>query len=379
MANLYNEISYATFFRLILELKHLTALFLLQMKFTEILIHWYSKNKRILPWRENIDPYRVWLSEIILQQTRVEQGLPYFIKFTDNYPEVIDLAVASESEILKMWQGLGYYSRARNLHFTAKTVAEVYSGQFPRTFAELKKLKGVGDYTAAAIASICFNEPVPVVDGNVYRFLSRYFGIETPIDSTEGKKIFFSQAGSLIPEKNPGDFNQAMMEFGALICTPQNPDCTSCVFSETCFAFRNNKVAKFPVKKGKTKVLPLYLNYAHIQSVNGFYLQQRPANGVWGNMFEFPVLATEQPATKQQLNDFFDQLGLNLSDQTATSEPIKHLLTHKRIEARFHSFEPKKYQASENLHLVNEPKSLEKYALPKLIEQFVEKSIFNKS
>jgi A/G-specific adenine glycosylase len=379
MANLCNELSNATFFRLILELKHLTPVFVLQMKFTEILIHWYSKNKRILPWRENIDPYRVWLSEIILQQTRVEQGLPYFNTFINTYPTVMHLALASEPEVLKLWQGLGYYSRARNLHFAAKTVAQNYNGSFPNTFNELKKLKGVGDYTAAAIASICFNEAVPVVDGNVYRFLSRYFGIDTPIDSSAGKKMFFAQAASLVPTNNAGDFNQGMMEFGALVCTPQNPDCKNCVFAETCFALRYNKVSELPVKKGKTKVLPLYLNYAHIQSVSGFYLQQRPANGVWGNMYEFPVLATDQPATIQQLNEFFADLGLELSDHIATSEPVKHLLTHKRIEARFHSFEPKKYKPSENLHLVNEPKTLEKYALPKLIEQFVEKSIFNNS
>jgi len=379
MANLCNEFRNARYFRLILELKHLTALFVLQMKFTEILIHWYSKNKRILPWRENNDPFRVWLSEIILQQTRVEQGLPYFNKFTTAYPTVVDLAAASEPEVLKLWQGLGYYSRARNLHFTAKTVTEEHGGKFPNTFSELKKLKGVGDYTAAAIASICFDESVPVVDGNVYRFLSRYFGIDTPIDSSAGKKMFFAQAASLVPKTNAGDFNQAMMEFGALVCTPQNPDCHNCVFAETCFAFRKNKVSELPVKKGKTQVSPLYLNYAHIQSVAGFYLQQRPANGVWGNMYEFPVLATEQPATEKQLNEFFNGLGLTPSDQTATSEPVKHLLTHKRIEARFHSFEPKKYQPAKNLHLVNEPKTLEKYALPKLIEQFVEKSIFNNS
>lgn len=379
MTNLCNEMSSTTFFRLILELKHLTALFVLQMKFAEILMYWYSKNKRILPWRENIDPYRVWLSEIILQQTRVEQGLPYFNKFTTAYPTVVDLASATEAEVLKLWQGLGYYSRARNLHFTAKTVAKEYKGSFPNTFNELKKLKGVGDYTAAAIASICFDESVPVVDGNVYRFLSRYFGIDTPVDSTAGKKIFFAQAASLVPEKNAGDFNQGMMEYGALICTPRNPGCANCIFAETCFALRNDKVGELPVKKGQTLVTPLYLNYAHIQSLAGFYLQQRPTNGVWGNLFEFPVLTTEQPATKEQLHEFFNGLGLKLSDQTATSDPIKHLLTHKRIEARFHSFEPKQYQPSENLHLVNEPKSLDKYALPKLIEQFVEKSIFNNS
>src|SRR5690349_7153792 len=216
--------------------------------FSEKVVKWYEKNKRDLPWRETRDPYKIWLSEIILQQTRVSQGMPYYLRFIEKFPTVAALASASEQEVLRLWQGLGYYTRARNLHKCAKKVATDYKSVFPYSFDELKKLPGIGDYTAAAIASIAYQEPVAVVDGNVFRVLSRVFGIETEINSPKGKKDFTQLANELISKKHPEKHNQAMMEFGALYCTPKNPSCTDCVFSSQCFAFKKNLQLVLPVK-----------------------------------------------------------------------------------------------------------------------------------
>ena len=224
------------------------------MILSEKLIYWYLQNKRELPWRKTKDPYRVWLSEIMLQQTRVAQGLPYFLKFTKAFPTVFDLAKADESEVLKLWQGLGYYSRARNLHFTAKYIAEELNGMFPENYKGLLQLKGVGDYTASAIASICYDEPVAVVDGNVYRVLSRYFGIATPINSTKGIKEFKELAQTLIDASQPGVYNQAIMDFGALHCKPQNPLCNECPVSDSCVALAKNSIKELPVKERKIKI-----------------------------------------------------------------------------------------------------------------------------
>jgi A/G-specific adenine glycosylase len=301
--------------------------------------------------------------------------MPYFERFVTKFPTVFDLANASEEDVLKIWQGLGYYSRARNLHHTAKKVAFEMNGVFPKNFEGLKKLKGVGDYTAAAIASICYNEAVPVVDGNVFRFLSRVFGIETPIDSTLGKKLFYGQALALISKKDPGTFNQAMMEFGATVCTPQLPSCAECVFSEQCVALRTSRVNLLPVKAKTTKVKPWYIDYAFIKTPKGYYLKKRPETGIWANMFEFPAIAAEKPATEKELTDFFEKLNLTPESYQFKSLPVKHLLTHRRIEAHFHTFEISDYEATEELILVEEPGGLSKYALPKLIAEFVEKSM----
>jgi len=375
MANLWNDISPARTFRLTLELNHLRPLFALQMNFAHILNHWYSLNKRPLPWRNNTQPYRIWLSEVILQQTRVEQGLPYFERFIAEFPTVFDLAGASEEAVLKLWQGLGYYSRARNLHYTAKTVAYEMNGLFPQNFEELKKLKGVGDYTAAAIASICYSEAIPVVDGNVFRFLARVFGIDAPIDSVAGKKMFFAQALSLISKNDPGTFNQAMMEFGATVCTPQLPSCSTCVFAEQCVALRLSKVDQLPVKSKKTLVKPLYINYAFIKTPKGYFLKKRPETGIWANMFEFPNISAEKPASDEELTTFFEKLQLNPENYQSKSLPVKHLLTHRKIEACFHTFEISEYSATDDLVLVQDFNGLDEYALPKLIADFVENSI----
>ena len=222
--------------------------------FNLLITNWYRQNKRDLPWRLTTDPYKIWLSEIILQQTRVDQGLSYYLKFVKEFPTIQALANASEQQVLALWQGLGYYSRARNLHFTAKTISNELNGKFPNSFTSLKKLKGIGDYTAAAIASFSYNEITPVVDGNVYRVLSRVFNIATPIDSSQGKKLFYELAGELISKENPGEFNQSIMEFGALWCKPQNPKCEDCPLQENCLAFENDTVKLLPVKDKKIKI-----------------------------------------------------------------------------------------------------------------------------
>ena len=218
------------------------------LDFNYILLQWYAKNKRELPWRETKAPYNVWLSEIILQQTRVNQGLNYYLNFIKKYPTVRHLAAATEEDILKLWQGLGYYSRARNLHFAAKQIVNDFNGEFPNISSELKKLKGIGEYTSAAIASICFNEPIAVIDGNVYRVLARIFGIGTPIDSTEGIKSFRKLANSYVSNEHPGDYNQAIMDFGAMQCTPANPNCNECPFNNICEALHTNRIKELPVK-----------------------------------------------------------------------------------------------------------------------------------
>ena len=233
----------------------------MEIWFSSGLLIWYKKNKRELPWRNETDAYKIWLSEIILQQTQVIQGTSYYLKFTKNYPKISQLANATEDEVLKMWQGLGYYSRARNLHATAKFIQKEHKGVFPANFNDIKALKGIGDYTAAAISSFAFNLPHAVVDGNVYRVLSRLFGIETPIDSGQGKKEFQLLATDLMDKKDPGQYNQAIMEFGSQYCKPNKPNCEACIFSSKCFAFKAEKVNEFPVKVKKIKIKNRYLNY----------------------------------------------------------------------------------------------------------------------
>jgi A/G-specific adenine glycosylase len=229
------------------------------MNFSKTIIRWYNKNKRDLPWRHTKDPYKIWLSEIILQQTRVQQGLPYYETFVKKFPTVHHLAKANEDVVMKTWQGLGYYSRARNLHYSAKFISKNLKGKFPNNFEEIKKLKGIGDYTAGAIASFAFNKPYPVVDGNVFRVLSRYFGIKTPIDSAKGKNEFVEKATLLLDKKNPGTFNQAIMEFGAMKCVPQNPDCGKCPLKNGCEALANDTVSALPFKSKKNKIRTRYL------------------------------------------------------------------------------------------------------------------------
>lgn len=302
------------------------------MIFSQKIIAWYKKNMRDLPWRHTKDPYKVWLSEIILQQTRVQQGLPYYNKFIKLYPNVHKLAEAKEEEIIKAWQGLGYYSRARNLHTAAKYIKEHKNGNFPETYDEIRKLKGVGDYTAAAIASFAFDEVYPVVDGNVYRVLARYLGIAIPIDTTEGKKTFLIRAQNLIDKKHPGIYNQAIMEFGALQCVSSNPDCKKCLLKNNCNAFANNLIQKLPFKKVKPKIRPRYFNYFVIEHKHKILLNQRIKNDIWKNMYDFPLIETNKPISHGRLVKMVTQENIYISASPYIS---KHILSHQIIFAKF--------------------------------------------
>ena len=310
------------------------------MKFSKTLTNWYSANKRDFPWRKTKEPYFIWLSEIILQQTQIKQGLPYYEAFVMKFPTVFHLAEAEESEVLKLWQGLGYYSRARNLHFTAKHIVSEFNGVFPNTYKELIKLKGIGDYTASAIASICFNEPTAVVDGNVYRALSRYFGIHTPINSTEGIKDFKSLATSLIDTSNPGDYNQAIMEFGATQCKPQNPDCSVCPFNDSCIALQKGQINLLPVKLKKTKVSTKYFNFlVFISSDKRTLFEKRTKKGIWQNLYQFPLIETKVPLSHDNFNsnsivkDYFKNLPFKHYLYNETD--IVHKLSHQHLHTKF--------------------------------------------
>lgn len=310
------------------------------MGFSSVLIQWYLSNKRNLPWRQFNDPYLIWLSEIILQQTRVEQGLPYYEKFSEAFPTVSELANASEERVLKLWQGLGYYSRARNMHASARFIVEELNGKFPGSYKDLLQLKGVGDYTASAIASICFKEPVAVVDGNVYRVLSRVFGIDTPINSSEGKKHFKKLAEDLLDEKRPSDFNQGLMEFGALQCKPQNPQCESCPFSKDCVAFNQGRIKELPVKLKKQRVRTRHFNYlVFISKDQETLLHQRRGQGIWEGLYEFPLVETAGEAEMNLLVEEPEFLNYsprpNPHIQLFNELPIIHKLSHQHLYTKF--------------------------------------------
>ncbi|MGQ8337695.1 A/G-specific adenine glycosylase [Sunxiuqinia sp. A32] len=338
--------------------------------FARKMIQWYTINKRELPWRQTSDPYYIWLSEIILQQTRIEQGLSYYLRFTERYPDVFKFANAPEDDILKLWQGLGYYSRARNMHTAAKRICKEFSGNFPKSYKELLSLKGVGEYTAAAIASIAFNLPHAVVDGNVYRVLSRIFGIYDPINTSLGKKTFQELATTLLDERQAGNYNQAIMEFGALHCKPQNPKCEECPFIETCHAYNNKSIKNLPVKKGKTKVVDRYFNYIIIKYDDFTFLNKRSEDGIWKNLFEFPLIETDEQV---DLDILIPDLEKLLGNNSVLIEHIsnwnKHILSHQRIHYRFLTLrinEEKKFTV--DLIKVNK-KDIFKFAVPKLIER----------
>lgn len=304
--------------------------------FTQQIHHWYSNFKRDLPWRNTSDPYYIWLSEIILQQTRVNQGWAYYTSFTEAFPSVKDLANASEDQVLKLWQGLGYYSRARNLHYTAQYIVDHYQGKFPATYRGLLLLKGIGEYTAAAIASISFQEEVPAVDGNVYRVLSRYFGISEPTDTTTGKKIFMQLAKTLIKGTNPGMHNQAMMEFGALQCTPLKPNCPECPLNSHCFAYSNQKQGELPVKSKKTKQRNRYFNYFVLINDDSTWIRKRTNKDIWKNLYEFPMIETPSEMNLETLFSLEEVKGLlKVPFVIENTQDWKiHLLTHQRIYFR---------------------------------------------
>lgn len=310
------------------------------MNITKNLINWYSVNKRDLPWRNTVNPYFIWLSEIILQQTQVAQGLPYYVKFTSKFPTVFDLAKARESQVLKLWQGLGYYSRARNLHASAKYIVNELNGEFPNTYNEIIKLKGVGDYTASAIASICFNEITPVVDGNVFRALSRIYGISTPINTSKGFKEFKALAETLIDKREPATFNQAIMEFGARQCKPKNPDCNICPFNTKCVALQKNKILEFPVKLKSLKVKKKYFNFIVILSSDKkTVLEKREGKGIWQNLYQFPLVETKKTANfleiEERLKDFSVLNDKSFSLSLYNDIEIVHKLSHQHLHTKF--------------------------------------------
>lgn len=344
--------------------------------FSPKIIAWYHKNKRDLPWRNTKDAYLIWLSEIILQQTRVEQGMAYYFKFAQNFPTVKHLAQAENDKVMKLWQGLGYYSRARNLHTTAKTIHSLYKGTFPSGYEEILSLKGVGEYTAAAIASFAFNKPHAVVDGNVYRVLSRVFGIETPIDSSLGKKEFYKLANELIDKKNPGLHNQAIMEFGSMQCKPVNPDCAVCPLNMHCYAFSKRVVADLPIKEKKTKVRNRYFNYIVFRHKGTIAIHKRTAKDIWINLHDFPLIETDKELSEEQLLKspaWKHWVGKSKYSIKSISSPHKHILSHQKIYARFIEIESKqtlKTFLPKDVIIIKEA-DIQNYAVPRLVDLYL--------
>jgi A/G-specific adenine glycosylase len=306
------------------------------MDFATTIIAWYKKNARDLPWRNTRDPYKIWLSEIILQQTRVDQGMEYYHRFVNRFRTICDLASASENEILKMWQGLGYYSRARNLHGTAKQICDLHHGNFPESYNALLRLKGIGPYSAAAISSFAFDEAKAVVDGNVYRVLSRFFGMHNDISSTQVQAKFRELAQEILPPKKAAIYNQAIMEFGAMQCVPKNPDCSKCPISQACMAYSQQLVHQLPVKIKKTKAKSRHIVYFVFRKGNFYFIQQRDDSSIWKNMFDFPGIENEQAiADKDIFRHLKKEFHLSEVVLKHRHEAPIHLLSHLRISAVF--------------------------------------------
>lgn len=339
------------------------------LMFAQILIDWYLVHKRDLPWRNTTNPYEIWLSEIILQQTRVDQGLSYYHKFTSTFPTVQDLASASEQEVLNLWQGLGYYSRARNLHATAKYIADDLNGVFPTSYNEFIQLKGVGPYTAAAIASFAFKEAKALVDGNVYRVLARYFDMELPIDSTLGKKQFQQLADELIDVSKPDVYNQAIMEFGSQQCTPVAPNCERCVLNASCLSLKNGTVSLRPVKEKKTKVRERFFYFGVFQKEGKICIVKREGRDIWQNMYQFPLVETTARLDEMQIeNQFLEHFQLKPNH---ISKEVKHILSHQKIFARFVHFS--QFPAVSDF-VVIKLEELQNFPLPRLIDRYLEEN-----
>ncbi len=336
------------------------------------LLDWYAREGRDLPWRQTRDPYRIWLSEVILQQTRVAQGLGYYLRFTERFPDVVSLAAASEDEVLKLWQGLGYYSRARNLHAAARQVVEHFGGVFPLSLPEVRSLRGVGDYTAAAICSAAYDASYAVVDGNVYRVLSRLFDMEIPIDTPAGRCTFAELAQSQLDPVHPALYNQAIMDFGALQCTPLQPRCASCPLSGRCLALAAGTVASRPVKQLKAKARDRWFNYLHITSGDRTLLHRRERRDIWKGLYEFPLIETPAATDFVHLTETAEFCRLSGGTQWRLSGSVaapKHLLSHQTIHAVFHRIEA----MSPGDFPTVETTSLGDYAVPRLIDRYLTK------
>ncbi|MCQ2192270.1 MAG: A/G-specific adenine glycosylase [Paludibacteraceae bacterium] len=344
--------------------------------FGDLVLAWYAKNGRQLPWRETKDAYRIWISEIILQQTQVAQGLPYYLRFTERFPTVKALAEANEDEVLKYWQGLGYYSRARNLHAAAQYVCNELGGQMPTDYEGLHAMKGVGDYTAADIAALAYNLPHAAIDGNVYRVLSRVFGIDTPIDSTKGKKEFAQLGAQLISTTEPGNFNQSLMDLGATVCTPKNALCEQCPLNGKCYALQNNQIDNLPVKEKKTKVRDRHFYYFKIELPgNDMVIRQRTDKDIWIGLFDFPMIEseTELDANALAKTPAFEQLcqrfnGLTITHCTTT---VKHQLSHQTLYATLLTCQATNARLESNELRIGQSQ-FDNYAIPKLIEKLIE-------
>ena len=335
--------------------------------FSLVLIKWYNLNKRNLPWRNTNDPYKIWISEIILQQTRVEQGLPYYNKFILNFPNIIKLSQAKEDKVLKLWQGLGYYSRARNLHFTSKYITEKLNGEFPKNYDGLIKLKGVGKYTASAISSFAYNEKKAVLDGNVFRVLSRYFGVFDPIDSTLGLKLFEEISFKNLPIKNIATYNQSIMEFGALQCKPSSPNCELCPLNFNCWAFLNNKISSLPVKNKKIIKKERFFNFIVLANEKFVFIEKRIKNDIWKNLYQFPLFEDSD------LN-FKPAKDLVKNGVLLKKTKIKHILTHQRLNVVFWHYNVNKLEKNKKYKTI-EIKKIDQYPVPKIVENYIAENL----
>ncbi len=342
-------------------------------EFSRIVIDWYQINKRDLPWRASSDPYVIWISEIILQQTRVAQGYDYFVRFISRFPDVDSLASADEDEVMKHWQGLGYYSRARNLHAAARSM----NGVFPSTYSGVRALKGVGDYTAAAICSFAYGMPYAVVDGNVYRLLARYFGIDIPIDSTQGKKLFAALADETIDKRSPAVYNQAVMEFGAMQCVPQNPDCLGCPLADSCMAYSKGTVSQLPLKQHRTKTTNRYFNYMYVRAGADTFIHKRTGNDIWKNLFELPLIETVDPVSEEAFPGLPEFVALIAEGETpvlrSVCRDVKHVLSHRVIYANFYEVILPGNCASFAAYQRIPADEIHRYAVSRLVHAYLEK------
>jgi len=348
-----------------------------QKYFTKGLLDWYKTSDRPMPWKGERNPYLIWLSEIILQQTRVEQGLPYYERFKEKYPTVNDLANAPEDELMKLWEGLGYYSRARNLHATAKIIVNEHNGVFPKDYKTILSLKGVGPYTAAAIASFAYGLPHAVVDGNVYRVLSRFFGIDLAIDSTIGKKEFAKLAQTVLDLTDPGVYNQAIMDFGATYCMPKAPKCKSCNLKKTCVAFQEKAIEKYPFKAKKLKKRTRYFNFLVIEDTKTRVLiEKRTGKDIWQQLYQFPLIETEAGIEESALRtqDLFKQIfQTDTVESLVPSKPFSQMLSHQKIIATFWKIKVSKHRSSvKSSFKIISSGDLENYAFPRVIDLFLQ-------
>ena len=339
------------------------------MSLSNLILKWYEINKRDLPWRKTKNPYNIWVSEIILQQTRMEQGIFYYNRFISKFPNLESLAISDEKDVLLLWQGLGYYSRARNLHHTAKHIYYDLDSKFPSSYHELIKLKGIGDYTASAISSICFEKKHPVLDGNVFRIISRIFQIKEPIDINNTRKFFKEKAKELMPSNSYGDYNQGLMDFGSMICKPKKPLCSSCFMSNKCIAYKNEVVDLLPVKSSKNKLKTLYFEYLVVNNNNNILIQKID-EGIWKNLYQFPVKISSSKKNKTEIMNFFmSKFGLRtLKLKLINTEYIEHRLSHIKIKSSFW-FTNEKIDINEGVFTT----ILEDYPMSKLMHKFIEK------